>query len=669
MLKTSLSSLKVTRRLRILAACSLLAAAGQPGLAQTADDAMAMRWWNTLNGEQMVAALHGDTATMAQEVAAKKMYADLDNLTKMLVNDTAATLYGEGRFTSVGEWWETLNCTYMRVAAGDGNTHDGTSPFCAHYPGSGAAKILQATPLAFVDVVGMALLGRDEPGTFLSPAEAMATRWWNQLSPEQMVAALFGANATDDQAAAAKNLYANLDDTTRMLVDDATAAIYGSGGFASVGAWWESLDCRLMRIAAGDGNTADSSSPYCRHYPGSDFPESKILKPGYLKRVNQLGMYLLRRASPGTFPTPSRQLARRWWNALNGEQMVASLHGESATAEQSEAAMRMYDDLGDYTRYLVNHAADTIYGEGRYPSVGAWWEMLNCTYMRIAAGDGNTHDPSSPYCAHYPGSGLGTILSDMSREHVDKVGMALLDRAAPGRYPVVYGLPLFPSASDMHMRQGMARIVNRGPRAVEVHMEAFNDAGRSYGPATLTIGAGAVAHFNSSDLEMGNAMAGLMGGVGAGMGFWRLNLTSTLPLKAMAYVRGGGGLSPMHETVPRLGLAAYHAVAFLNPANEPGRGMLRITNPTRGIAHVRIEGSDDTGATPGSAVELEIGPRATMMLDAGHLEVGGEGLMGALGDGEGGWRLIINSNQRLTVMSLIEGDGGHLTNVSSLGQP
>ncbi len=214
----------------------------------------------------------------------------------------------------------------------------------------------------------------------------MATRWWNQLNAEQMVAALFGDNATVDQEAAAKHPYADLDDATRRLVDAATAEIYGSGGFASVGAWWESLDCRLMCIAAGDGNTADSTSPYCRHYPGSDFPAEKILRSGNLDRVNELGMYLLRRAQPGTYPTPSRQLARRWWNALNAEQMVASLHGDSATAGQSEAAMKMYDDLGDYTRYLVNHAVDTIYGEGRYPSVGAWWEMLNCTYMRIAVG-------------------------------------------------------------------------------------------------------------------------------------------------------------------------------------------------------------------------------------------------------------------------------------------
>ena len=656
-----------TGPLRVLAfALPLLAVASQPALAQTDNDEMAMRWWNSLNAEQMVAALHGDSATMAQETAAKKMYADLDNLTKMLVNDTAEYIYGQGYHTSVGDWWETLNCKLMRVAAGDGNTHDPSSPFCAHYPGSGAAKILESTPLAHVDKVGMALLNRDAPGMFLPPAKAMAARWWNRLNGEQMVAALFGDSATADQEAAAKKMYNDLDEATQMLVDAAAAEIYGNGGFASVGAWWESLDCRLMRVAAGDGNTADPMSGFCAHYPRSD--HAKILKPGFKAHVDRVGRALLRRQDIGTFPTPHRALAMRWWNALNGEQMVAALHGDSATMEQETAAKKMYADLDDYTRMLVNYAVDAIYMAGRYPSVGAWWEMLDCRLMRIAAGDGNTHDPSSSYCAHYPGSGLAKILSDSAREHVDMVGMALLARATPGRYPVIYELPLFPSSSDMHMREGLARIVNRGYRATEVSVEAFNDAGMSYGPVTLSIGARSAAHFTSGELEMGNAS--LSGGVGVGMGTWRLQLTSTLPLKALAYVRNpGGAFASIHETVHQV-TPGYNVVALVNAVGSAdGDGMLRLTNPTRGNAHVRIEGMDDTNARPGSAVELTLGPRGSTMVSASELEQGGTGLMGALGDGEGNWRLTIMSNQRLSVMSLVESSTGHLTNVSARARP
>ena len=132
----------------------------------TPDNARAERWWNALNAEQMVAALYGDMATADQTAAAQKMYADLDDATAALVNYWADVLYGSGGFDSVGEWWETLDCRLMRVAAGDGNVADPMSPYCAHYPGSGHAKILDEASLMHVNEVGMALLGLDDPGMY-----------------------------------------------------------------------------------------------------------------------------------------------------------------------------------------------------------------------------------------------------------------------------------------------------------------------------------------------------------------------------------------------------------------------------------------------------------------------------------------------------------------------
>ena len=131
-----------------------------------------------------------------------------------------------------------------------------------------------------------------------------ALRWWNALSAEQMVAALYGDTASDEQAAAAKKPYHELDQATRDKVDAAAMEINGGKSFDSVGAWWESLDCRKMRIAAGDGNTADSMSAYCRHYPGSDFPPEKILSADALAHVNTVGKALLGRTDLGTYPAP-----------------------------------------------------------------------------------------------------------------------------------------------------------------------------------------------------------------------------------------------------------------------------------------------------------------------------------------------------------------------------
>ncbi len=130
----------------------------------------------------------------------------------------------------------------------------------------------------------------------------------------------------------------------------------------------------------------------------------------------------------------SPEYAVRWWNTLTPDEMVAALHGDMATEEQAAAAKKMHADLDFATTYLVDLAATKINGHLSFDSVGAWWESLNCQLMRIAAGDGNTADPMSSYCAHYPGSGHEKILSENALAHVNKVGMALLGRMDPGMY-------------------------------------------------------------------------------------------------------------------------------------------------------------------------------------------------------------------------------------------
>ncbi len=147
-----------------LLAASILSLTLVPSALADAD--LAKRWWNVLSPEQMVAALHGDKATEAQARAAKKMYGDLDADTRKLVDAAAGSIYGKGGHDSVGAWWETLDCRLMPVAAGDGIAADPASPFCAHYPGSGAAKIMGKASIDWVNAVGQALLGRKDPGKY-----------------------------------------------------------------------------------------------------------------------------------------------------------------------------------------------------------------------------------------------------------------------------------------------------------------------------------------------------------------------------------------------------------------------------------------------------------------------------------------------------------------------
>ena len=83
-----------------LVGCDCNDSDGTPG------DARAMRWWDSVNAEQMVAALHREEATAKQMTAAQKMCADLDDDTKTLVNAAMDEIYGDGGFDRVGAWWE-----------------------------------------------------------------------------------------------------------------------------------------------------------------------------------------------------------------------------------------------------------------------------------------------------------------------------------------------------------------------------------------------------------------------------------------------------------------------------------------------------------------------------------------------------------------------------------
>ena len=226
-------------------------------------------------------------------------------------------------------------------------------------------------------------------------------------------------------------------------------------------------------------------------------------------------------------------------------------------------------------------------------------------------------------------------------------------------------IPYLPLASDALGRLGIVRVINHSDEAGEVRIDAIDDEGQFYGPATLTIGAGESMQFNSHDLENGDAEKGLPDGVGPGEGAWHLELTSGLDIEVLSYVRSDDGvLAAMHDTVPREG--GIHHVVFFNPGSNTARwSRLRLVNPGEAEAEVSIVGVDARGESPGSEVTTTIPGGAARTFTSAVLESGGEGIEGALGDGEGKWRLTVDSEQPLVVMSLLADTMGRLTNLST----
>ena len=225
---------------------------------------------------------------------------------------------------------------------------------------------------------------------------------------------------------------------------------------------------------------------------------------------------------------------------------------------------------------------------------------------------------------------------------------------------------LFPSASNPDL-EGFVRVINRSAEAGEVSIEAFDDTDRDYETVTLSLESHETRHFNSDDVELGNADKKLTGSTGAGEGDWRLELTSDLDIDVLAYIRTDDGfVTAMHDLAPIAD--DVHRVVFLNPAkNQAQVSRIRLVNPGTTDATVTITGIDSEGESPGDAVQATVPAGASLQLTAQELESGDSDNIdsGALGTGQGKWRLQVASDQAIHVMSLLESPTGHLTNLST----
>ena len=233
-------------------------------------------------------------------------------------------------------------------------------------------------------------------------------------------------------------------------------------------------------------------------------------------------------------------------------------------------------------------------------------------------------------------------------------------------------IPLFTSADAV--QQGFARVINHSGRAGRVSITGTDDEGREYGPVTLSLDANQTRHFNSRDLESGNAAKGLSGRLGNGRGSWRLRLQSELDIEAAAYIRTPDGfLSSVHDVVPVIDIAghAVHHVPIFNPGSNRNQvSWLRVVNLSGASASVSIGARDDEGRAPlGGGVRLTLPAGSARELSAQQLESGGAGLSGRLGDGTGKWQLFVSTSAsgEIEVLSLMRTPSGHLTNLSLSG--
>ena len=229
-------------------------------------------------------------------------------------------------------------------------------------------------------------------------------------------------------------------------------------------------------------------------------------------------------------------------------------------------------------------------------------------------------------------------------------------------------LPLFLAAGNSQ-RQGFARVRNQTSVPGTVTIHAIDEHGRAFGPVELRLAPLQTAHFNSTDLEQGNPDKGLVGRIGTGSGDWALALTTNLEsVLAWAYVRTTDGFVTTVDDVVRYADGKYD-VPILNPgSNRNQESSLRLINLGESDAALTISGTDDAGRRSGD-VRLTLGEDRSRTLTARELELGTSGIAGRLGDGAGKWRLTVQADQPIAVMSLLLSPTGNLANLSTTTAP
>ena len=225
-------------------------------------------------------------------------------------------------------------------------------------------------------------------------------------------------------------------------------------------------------------------------------------------------------------------------------------------------------------------------------------------------------------------------------------------------------VPLFLSASNAQ-QQGFVRIINRSDQSGEATIHAIDDSGRRFGPVRFALEAKATGHFNSQDLERGNADKGLAPGIGGGQGDWRLEVESDLDIEVLAYMRTADGfLTSLHDLVPEAD--GHLRAAIFNPgSNRAQESRLRLINPGTEDADVAITGWDDVGSRWEDAVNIRVPAGEAYTVTASQLEEGHQSFTGRLPDGAGKWQLSISASAPIQAMSLLGSPTGHLTNLST----
>lgn len=222
-------------------------------------------------------------------------------------------------------------------------------------------------------------------------------------------------------------------------------------------------------------------------------------------------------------------------------------------------------------------------------------------------------------------------------------------------------VPVFNPAQNVDQVSWL-RLVNTRLEPVGIQIRGVDDAGRpGEDSVVLTLPARAARELSAADLESGDA-EGLAGKLGDGEGKWRLSVSATGRISVQSLLADPRGYLTNLSTLADPGTP--RTLWRVTPAaNLQQQGFIRITNLEDRSGVVTLRGVDDAGMASPGTISFTLAPRASQQLNSQDLESGNptKGAAGALGAGQGRWRLLVDSGLQLEMMGLVRTPDGFLT--------
>ena len=243
--------------------------------------------------------------------------------------------------------------------------------------------------------------------------------------------------------------------------------------------------------------------------------------------------------------------------------------------------------------------------------------------------------------------GLVTPMHDIAREAGHSAG----------------GLPSF-GVFDSAGSGSILRVVNTEAERARWTTGGYDDHGRWRAMANaFVLPGGSALTFTAEQLANTHGLA---------QGSWQLRVRGFPWFAQNLYLSPAGHLAnlstaPTNSAEPLADGATRHRVPFLPAAAGPYEGLVRVINRSAKAGEVAIEATDDEGNRFGPA-PLSLDARQAVLFSSADLEHGNDakGLAGAVGPGEGDWRLALTSTLDLQVLAYARSEGGFVSAMHDL---